>query len=107
MPVIPRNAYNRLNFESSEKEFVWYCGRLSTRISKPDHEVPAIVMDQSMMSRHLATADRHIADGQRQITEQEETIERLRQDGAGTAREVRFLQVLKESLYRAHTCRIT
>jgi hypothetical protein len=44
MPVIPRNAYNRLNFESSEKAFSWYCERLNMKISKPEHEVPAVVV---------------------------------------------------------------
>ena len=55
-------------------------------------------MDRQMETRHLAVADRNIAEGEARVERQLELIERLKMRGADTAPGDALLGLLRETL---------
>lgn len=55
-------------------------------------------MDRQMETRHLAVADRNIAEGEARVDRQLELIERLKMLGADTATADALLDLLRQTL---------
>ncbi|MBA2920565.1 hypothetical protein GON01_09445 [Sphingomonas sp. MAH-20] len=55
-------------------------------------------MDRQMETRHLAVADRNIAEGEARVERQLELIERLKMRGADTATAEALLDLLRQTL---------
>ena len=54
-------------------------------------------MDETMLRRHLARAERHVAEGEVHLARQRELIRKLERDGHGSRAARRFLRSLEET----------
>jgi len=54
-------------------------------------------MDQAIMQRHLARAERHVTEGEAHLARQRALIRKLERDGHGSRAARRFLRSLEET----------